>query len=81
VHRAFNLCEALHKSVETGIVSAPLPPSAAVPLTKGNTKTPAKINEGYSPPREGESRRRRQGVAHADSLCKAHPKFECKTNL
>jgi len=57
--------------IETEFVSDPLPPSAAVPLKKGDTKIVSKINEDYSPPREGESRRRRQGVAHTDFLCKA----------
>src|SRR5262249_39800518 len=45
----------------------PLPPSAAVPLTKGDSK--------YSPPREGERRRRRQGVGHtASAACASAPR-------
>src|SRR5262249_15667631 len=31
----------------------------------------SRINRAYSPPREGESRRRRQGVAHTVFMCKA----------
>src|SRR5262249_4726950 len=58
------LHEAKIPVVEARFVIAPLPPSAAVPLTKGHNNT-SKIVEGYSPSREGESRRRRQGVAYA----------------
>src|SRR5262245_43326387 len=35
------------------------------PPHEGDTKSD-KIGESYSPPREGESRRRRQGVAHTE---------------
>src|SRR5262245_54011755 len=59
-----------HKVDEAGFLIDPLPPSAAVPLMEGDTNT-SKINESYSLPREGESRRRRQGVDGADFLCKA----------
>jgi hypothetical protein len=45
-------------------VSDPLPPTAAVPLCKGDNKL-------ILPLEKGESRRRR-GVAHTESLCKAH---------
>src|SRR5262245_22023276 len=42
------------------------PPLAPSPH-EGDTKS-GKINESYSPPCEGESRRRRQGVAHTKLL-------------
>ena len=41
-----------HKVDEAGFLIDPLPPSAAVPLMEGDTNT-SKINESYSPPREG----------------------------
>jgi hypothetical protein len=46
-------------------VSDPLPPSAAVPLYKGDNKT---SNKAILPLKEGESRRRRQGVAHTPCI-------------
>ncbi len=47
----------LMRLAKIGRVSDPLPPSAAVPLCKGDNQT-------ILPLTEGESRRRRQGVAH-----------------
>src|SRR5262249_36339054 len=46
---------------ERASVSDPLPAVPALPLTRGRI---AGVPSVYSPPREGESRRSRQGVAH-----------------
>jgi len=42
-----------------GFFIDPLPPSAAVPLTEGDTNA-GKISESYSPPCEAESRLRKR---------------------
>jgi len=63
-----------HKVDEAGFI---LPPAAfgGRPPREGDTNT-SKINECYSHPREGESRRRRQGVDWTDFLCKADGRLE-----
>ena len=56
-------------------------PLALVPLREGDIKS-IRIKQRILPLTEGESRRRRQGVGHADFLCKAPktgigPGIEC----
>jgi len=51
-------------------VSDPLPPTAALPLFKGENAL-IDVAGVIVPLTKGDGRRRRQGVAHAEFLCKA----------